>query len=143
MVLTSFAFLLHRNWSARAGDRMQCMGWSFAAGGLFSKMMLLVQLCVLVGNRLEKDAEQLQQLLWTQLCTQECGAALGFVQTLQYLSAMVGGCSWSLPSSSFTDTKQLHSFCSIIFSLCPSNQFTVPIAAFLILSASSANQDLH
>lgn len=59
MVLTSFAFLLHRNWSASAGDCMQCMGWSSAAGGLMSKMMLLLmQLCVLVGSRLEKDAEQ-------------------------------------------------------------------------------------
>lgn len=37
---------------------MQCVGWSFTAGGLLSKaMLLLTQLHVPVGNRLEKDAE--------------------------------------------------------------------------------------
>lgn len=38
---------------------MQCMGWSYTAGSLLSKaMLLLTQLHVLVGNRLEKDVEE-------------------------------------------------------------------------------------
>lgn len=125
---------------------MQCMGWSFTAGGLLSKMMLLLmQLCVLVGNRLEKDAEQLQQFSGHN-------TALRSVEQAQILCksyktrVQQGGCCccfWSLLSSSFTDTNQLHSSCLIIFSFCPNNQFTVSIAAFLILSASSANQGLH
>jgi len=59
MVLTPFALFLRRNWSARAGELHACEGWSFTAGGLLSKaMLLLTQLHAPVQNKLVKDAEE-------------------------------------------------------------------------------------
>lgn len=47
MVLTSFAFLLHRNWSARIGELHAVHGLELYCWWSVSKMMLLsMQLCV-------------------------------------------------------------------------------------------------
>lgn len=147
MVLTFFAFLLHRNWSARTGELHAVHGLEFYCWWSVEQNGVAVNAAVCAGGKQAGEGcRAATTVLWTRHCTWECRAGLEFVQVLQNLSALGGSCcccSWSLLSSSFTDTNQLHSSCLIIFSLCPSNQFTVSIAAFLILSASSANQGLH
>lgn len=91
---------------------MQCVGWSFTAGGLLSKaMLLLTQLHAPVGNRLARDAEAAiagfvdseipsDQILF--LSAQECRSRPGFCASLTRVQ-WVGccHCSWSLASSVF------------------------------------------
>lgn len=121
--MTFFALSPRRHRSARAGELHAVRGLEPSKARL-----LLTQLYVLVGNRLEKDAEAAiagfvdseipsDQILFPSVQEQAWLLCKSCKTQVQWVGCCC--CSWSLASSPLTGASQLDPSCLIIFSLCP------------------------